>query len=63
MMLFEWIVGHLTSLAFEGGVTPPLQSAVEGAMQQRLKQVLRLPLCFPLLRAQMSKLLDNASEF
>ena len=32
-------------------------------MQQRLKQILRLPFRFPLLRAQTLELLDDAREF
>ena len=36
------------------------QLPAERAVQQRLKQMLRLPFRFPLLRAQTLKLLDDA---
>jgi len=45
-------------MARMGGETPPLQKR---PMQQRLKQMLRLPFRFPLLRAQTLKLLYNHS--
>jgi hypothetical protein len=43
-----------------GGTTPPLRKRF---LQQCLKQMLRLPFRFLLLRAQTLKLLDDAREF
>jgi hypothetical protein len=43
-----------------GGTTPPLHKR---PVQQRLRQMLRLPFRFPLLRTQAFKLLDDAREF
>ena len=50
----------LRERSITGGTTPPLRKR---PMQQRLKQMLRLPFRFPLLRAQTLELLDDAREF